>query len=85
MSIEPVTDHTRPLEVEPGRFNSFEAAVKKFRKMIDKDGKLRLVRERARGYVKPSKKKHDKKRYNKHIRRKVQEEERQELSRRGRK
>ena len=82
MKIEPVTDHTKPLEVHPNEFKSFEAAVKKFRKMIDKDGKLRLVRERARGYVKPSKKKHDKKRYTKHIRKKVQEEEQQNRSRR---
>jgi ribosomal protein S21 len=85
VDITPLVEKVRPLEVEPNEFRSFEAAIKKFRKLVDKDGKLRLVRERARGYVKPSKKKHNKRRYAKHIRKRIKEEERLNRSRRGRK
>lgn len=83
--ITPITDHVKPLQVEPNQFRSFEACVKKFRKLVDKDGRLRDVRERARGYKKKSKKKHDKKRRAAHIRKRVQEEKQRDASRRGRK
>jgi ribosomal protein S21 len=68
VDITPVTDHVKPIEVRPGEYNSFEAACKKFRKLVEKDGRLREIRERERGFVKKSKKKHDKKRYAKHMR-----------------
>jgi ribosomal protein S21 len=66
--IETVTDHVRPLEIKPGEFNSFEAAVKKFCKLVEKDGKLYAVRERSQGFVKKSQKKHNKKRKAIHMR-----------------
>jgi ribosomal protein S21 len=83
MEITPLTEKVRPLEVYPNEFKSFDTCLKKFRKLVDKDGKLRLVRERARGYVKPSKKKHDKKRRAQHIRKMVQEEKQRDASRRS--
>ncbi len=85
MKIETVTEYVKPLQVEPSQFHSFEAAVKKFRKLVEKDGRLKDVWARSRGYKKPSKKKHDKKRKAAHIRRMVQEEKQREASRRGRK
>lgn len=84
MKIETITDHVKPLQVEPNQFKSFEACVKKFRKLVDKDGRLKDVRERARGHKKKSKKKHDKKRRAQHIRRMIKEEEQRNQSRRGR-
>jgi ribosomal protein S21 len=83
VDITPITDHVKPLQVEPNEFQSFEACVKKFRKLVDKDGRLKEVRERARGYKKPSKKKHDKKRRAQHIRKMVQEEKQRDASRRS--
>jgi len=68
VNIETVTDHVKPLEVRPGDFKSFEAAVKKFRKLVEKDGRLYAVRERSRGFVKKSQKKHNKKRRAIHMR-----------------
>lgn len=85
MKIEPITDHVKPLQVEPNEFKSFEACVKKFRKLVDKDGRLKDVRERARGYTKKSKKKHDKKRRAAHIRKMIKEDKERDRSRRGRK
>ncbi|MGD9381434.1 MAG: 30S ribosomal protein S21 [Candidatus Thorarchaeota archaeon] len=68
MDITPVTDRVRPIEVNPGEFKTFEAAVKKFRKLIEKDGRLQEVRERERGFVKKSQKRHNKKRRVIHMR-----------------
>jgi ribosomal protein S21 len=48
--------------VVPSEFSSFEQALKKFRKKCDKDGILKAVVERKRGFVKPSEKRRSKKR-----------------------
>ncbi len=82
MKIETITEYVKPLQVEPNQFKSFEACVKKFRKLVEKDGRLRDVRERARGYKKKSKVKHDKKRRAAHIREMIKQEEQRNQSRR---
>ncbi len=50
-------DHSnyKPLQLEPGDFRSFEACVKKFRKVVEKEGTLRRVVERKH-FIKPSEK-----------------------------
>ncbi len=50
-------DHSnyKPLQLEPGSFRSFEACIKKFRKVVEKEGTLRRVVER-RTFTKPSEK-----------------------------
>lgn len=51
-------DHSnyKPLQLEPGDFRSFEACLKKFRKVVEKEGTLKRVVERKRGFIKPSEK-----------------------------
>jgi ribosomal protein S21 len=68
VNITPVTDKVKPIEVRPGEFKSFEAAVKKFRKLVEKDGRIQQVRDRERGFVKKSQKRHNKKRRVLHMR-----------------
>lgn len=48
-----------PLEVKPGEYRSFDQALKKFKKLVEKEGTIKRVIERAHGYQKPSKKRHD--------------------------
>lgn len=45
--------------VIPSEFNSFEAALKKFRKKCDRDGTLKAVVERSRGFKKKGQKKRE--------------------------
>jgi small subunit ribosomal protein S21 len=54
-------DKFKPLGVNVGEFRSFEAAVKKFRKLVEKEGTIKHVLER-RAFMKPSQKRHNKKR-----------------------
>lgn len=54
-------DKFKPLGVNVGEFKSFEAAVKKFRKLVEKEGTIKLVLDR-RAFKKPSQKRHNKKR-----------------------
>lgn len=54
-------DKFKPLGVNVGEFRSFEAAVKKFRKLVEKEGTIKQVLER-RAFMKPSQKRHNKKR-----------------------
>lgn len=54
-------DKFKPLSVNVGEFKSFEAAVKKFRKLVEKEGTIKHVLER-RAFMKPSQKRHNKKR-----------------------
>ena len=54
-------DKLKPLGVNVGEFRSFEAAVKKFRKLVEKEGTIKKVLER-RAFKKPSQKRHDQKR-----------------------
>jgi small subunit ribosomal protein S21 len=54
-------DKFKPLGVNVGEFKSFEAAVKKFRKLVEKEGTIKHVLER-RAFMKPSQKRHNKKR-----------------------
>lgn len=54
-------DKFKPLIVNVGEFKSFEAAVKKFRKLVEKEGTIKHVLER-RAFMKPSQKRHNKKR-----------------------
>jgi small subunit ribosomal protein S21 len=77
-------DKVKPLGVDVGDFKSFEAAVKKFRKIVEKEGIIRQVLDR-KYYKKPSKKRHDKRRQI--LRRRElqkEEEKRQDLARRRR-
>ncbi len=50
----------KPLQVECGEFISPEAAIKKFRKIVDREGTLKAVIKRARGHQKPSEKRIEK-------------------------
>ncbi|MGD9382048.1 MAG: 30S ribosomal protein S21, partial [Candidatus Thorarchaeota archaeon] len=54
-------DKLKPLGVNVGEFKSFEAAVKKFRKLVEKEGIIKQVLDR-RAFMKPSQKRHNKKR-----------------------
>ncbi len=54
-------DRVKPLQVVPGEYASFEAAIKKFKKMVDKDGVLKEYRER-RYFKSKSKKRYEKRR-----------------------
>ena len=77
-------DKVKPLGVDVGDFKSFEAAVKKFRKIVEKEGIIRQVLDR-KYYKKPSKVRHDKRRAV--LRRRElqkEEEKRQDLERRRR-
>ena len=77
-------DKVKPLGVDVGDFKSFEAAVKKFRKIVEKEGVIRQVLDR-KYYKKPSKKRHDKRRQILRRRQLQKEEEkRQDLDRRRR-
>ena len=77
-------DKVRPLEVEVGEYRSFEAALKKFRKLVEKEGTIKQVLER-RAYKKPSQKRHEKKRLAKRRTELAKEQERlRDLERRRR-
>jgi len=77
-------DKVKPLGVDVGDFKSFEAAVKKFRKLVEKEGVIREVLDR-KYYKKPSQKRHDKRRQILRRRQLQKEEERlQDLKRRSR-
>lgn len=77
-------DKVKPLGVDVGDFKSFEAAVKKFRKIVEKEGVIRQVLDR-KYYKKPSQKRHDKRRQILRRRQLQKEEEkRQDLERRRR-
>ena len=54
-------DRLKPLGVDVGDFKSFEAAVKKFKKLVEKEGVIKQVLER-KYFKKPSQKRHDKRR-----------------------
>ncbi len=54
-------DRVKPLQVIVGEYSSFEAAVKKFKKMVDKDGVLKEYRDR-RYFKSKSKKAYEKRR-----------------------
>jgi ribosomal protein S21 len=55
------SDYYKPVEVRVGDFASFEKAVRKFRKIVEKEGTLKKVVERKRGHVKKSQKRHNQK------------------------
>lgn len=76
-------DRMKPLEVEVGAYRSFEAAVKKFRKVVEKEGTIKQVLER-RVFKKPSQIRHDKRRLAKRRLELAKEQERIRLSKRGR-
>ena len=54
-------DKFKPLQINVGEFRSFEAAVKKFRKVVEKEGIIKQVLER-RSFRKPSQIRHNRKR-----------------------
>lgn len=60
-------DKCKPLEVRVGDYRTFEAAVKKFRKKVEKEGRLREALKRQY-YTKPSQLKHNKRRTAAYIR-----------------
>jgi len=76
-------DKMKPLEVEVGAYRSFEAAVKKFRKLVEKEGTIKQVLER-RAHKKPSQIRHEKRRLAKRRAELAREQERIRLSKRGR-
>lgn len=76
-------DKIKPLEVEVGAYRSFEAAVKKFRKLVEKEGTIKQVLER-RAFKKPSQIQHEKRRLAKRRAELAREQERLSQSRRGR-
>jgi ribosomal protein S21 len=76
-------DKMKPLEVEVGAYRSFEAAVKKFRKVVEKEGTIKQVLER-RAFKKPSQIRHEKRRLAKRRAELTREQERLSQSRRGR-
>jgi len=76
-------DKMKPLEVEVGAYRSFEAAVKKFRKLVEKEGTIKQVLER-RAFKKPSQVRHEKRRLTKRRAELAREQERLSQSRRGR-
>jgi len=76
-------DKMKPLEVEVGAYRSFEAAVKKFRKLVEKEGTIKQVLER-RAFKKPSQIRHEKRRLAKRRAELAREQERLSQSRRGR-
>ena len=76
-------DKIKPLEVEVGAYRSFEAAVKKFRKLVEKEGTIKQVLER-RAFKKPSQVRHEKRRLAKRRAELAREQERLSQSRRGR-
>ena len=67
MAITTLTDHCKPLEVYPGEFKDFDAVLRKFRKMLDKEGKLRDLRSRQY-HTKPSLKRHHARQRARHMR-----------------
>ncbi len=69
-------DKFKPLGVNVGEFRSFEAAVKKFRKVVEKEGIIKQVLER-RSFSKPSQIRHNKKRLAMRRRELQREEEKQ--------
>jgi ribosomal protein S21 len=71
-------DKFKPLQVNVGEFRSFEAAVKKFRKVVEKEGIIKHVLEH-RSFTKPSQVRHNKKRLAMR-RRELQREEEQRLA-----
>ena len=52
----------KPCEVRPGDFTSYDRACRKLRKLLEKDGILKRVMERERGFKKKSLVRHEKKR-----------------------
>jgi len=68
-------DRLKPLGVDVGDFATFEAALKKFRKIVEKEGVIKRTLERQY-YKKPSKLRHDKRRKAKRLRALRKEEER---------
>lgn len=76
-------DRMKPLQVEVGAYRSFEAAVKKFRKLVEKEGTIKQVLER-RAFKKPSQIRHEKRRLAKRRAELAREQERLSQSRRGR-
>lgn len=77
-------DKLKPLEVKVGEFKSVEAAIKKFRKIVEKEGHIKDAIER-RAFTKPSQLKHTR---NRQVRRRRElqrrEEERLEMISRAR-
>ncbi len=69
----------KSVEVEPGDFKSFDAAVKKFRKVVEKNGNLQIAVDRIKGYKKPSEKRNDKKRRAKFFRGRQQDRPRRRV------
>jgi ribosomal protein S21 len=61
-------ERAKPLQVVVSEFKTFDAAVKKFKKKVDKDGILKQCRERQ-SFKSKSKKKYDKRRKMEYIRR----------------
>ena len=77
-------DRVKPLGVDVGDFRSFEAAVKKFRKIVEKEGVIRQVLDR-KYYKKPSEKRHQKRRaFKRRLELQKEEERRLDLERRRR-
>lgn len=77
-------DRLKPLGVDVGDFASFEAALKKFRKIVEKEGIIKRALEKQY-YKKPSQIRHDKRRKAKRLRELRKEEERlEDLARRRR-
>jgi len=76
-------DRVKPLEVEVGEYRSFEAALKKFKKMVEKEGTIKQVLER-RAFKKKSQIRHEKRRLAKRRAELAREQERLRQSRRGR-
>ena len=77
-------DRLKPLGVDVGDFATFDAALKKFRKIVEKEGIIKRAIEK-RHYRKPSEIRHDKRRKAKRLRQLRKEEERQaDLARRQR-
>lgn len=68
-------DRLKPLGVDVGDFASFDAALKKFRKIVEKEGIIKRVIEK-KYYRKPSQIRHDKRRKAKRLRQLRKEEER---------
>ena len=77
-------DRLKPLGVEVGDFRSFEAAVKKFKKLVEKEGVIKQVLDRQY-FKKPSQIRHEQRKAVKRRRRlEKEEEERRDLIRRRR-
>ncbi len=64
----PDREYFKPVEVRVGDFATFEKAIKKFRKIVEKEGTVKRFIEREQGYKRPSEKRRDKIRRAKYFR-----------------